>query len=81
MMGAFSLWHWLVVLLVVILVFGTKRLRGVGGDLGAALRSFRDNLRSEDPEEQPDNQAQPALETNQVPKSTEVHGHSSNQRQ
>lgn len=79
MMGAFSLWHWFVVLLVVILVFGTKRLRGVGGDLGAALRSFRDNLRSEDPEEQPVEQVQPALETNHIRKPTEVHSRTGNQ--
>jgi len=43
-MGTFSIWHWLVVLLVVVLLFGTKKLRNVGGDLGAAIRSFRKGL-------------------------------------
>ncbi|MBD8526628.1 Sec-independent protein translocase subunit TatA [Pseudomarimonas arenosa] len=43
-MGSFSLWHWLVVLLVVVLLFGTKKLRNVGGDLGAAIRSFKKGL-------------------------------------
>lgn len=40
-MGSFSLWHWLIVLLIVVLVFGTKRLRGAGGDLGAAVKNFK----------------------------------------
>ncbi len=44
-MGTFSIWHWLVVLVVVILVFGTKKLRNVGGDLGAAVRNFREGMR------------------------------------
>ncbi|MFL9711670.1 Sec-independent protein translocase subunit TatA [Methylobacillus sp. Pita1] len=41
-MGSFSVWHWLIVLAVVVLVFGTKRLRTLGGDLGAALKSFKE---------------------------------------
>jgi len=40
-MGSFSIWHWLVVLGIVILVFGTKKLRGAGGDLGAAVKNFK----------------------------------------
>jgi sec-independent protein translocase protein TatA len=44
-MGSFSLWHWLIVLAVVILVFGTKKLRGAGGDLGGAVRSFKDAMK------------------------------------
>lgn len=43
-MGAFSFWHLLVVLVVVVLVFGTKRLRNVGEDLGAAIKSFRKGM-------------------------------------
>lgn len=43
-MGTFSIWHWLIVLVVVVLLFGTKKLRNVGGDLGAAIRSFRKGL-------------------------------------
>ncbi|QVL46246.1 MAG: Sec-independent protein translocase subunit TatA [Methylophilaceae bacterium] len=40
-MGAFSLWHWLIVLLVVVLVFGTKKLRNMGGDVGSAVKEFK----------------------------------------
>jgi len=40
-MGSFSLWHWLIVLAIVVLVFGTKRLRGAGGDIGAAVKNFK----------------------------------------
>ncbi|GAC1625819.1 MAG: Sec-independent protein translocase subunit TatA [Nevskia sp.] len=44
-MGSFSLWHWLIVLLIVVLVFGTKRLRGAGGDLGAAVKNFKSSMK------------------------------------
>lgn len=40
-MGSFSLWHWLVVLLIVVLVFGTKKLRNIGGDVGGAVNEFK----------------------------------------
>lgn len=43
-MGSFSIWHWLIVLLVVVLLFGTKKLRNLGGDLGEAVRGFRKGL-------------------------------------
>lgn len=46
-MGSFSLFHWLIVLLVVMLVFGTKKLRNVGEDLGGAVRGFKQGLRGE----------------------------------
>jgi sec-independent protein translocase protein TatA len=42
-MGSFSIWHWLIVLVVVIAIFGTKKLRNVGSDLGAAVKGFKDN--------------------------------------
>lgn len=47
-MGSFSIWHWLIVLLVVVLVFGTKKLRNLGGDLGSAVRGFREGMKSEE---------------------------------
>lgn len=47
-MGSFSIWHWLIVLLVVVLLFGTKKLRNVGGDLGSAIKSFRKGLNDGD---------------------------------
>lgn len=40
-MGSFSIWHWLVVLVIVVLVFGTKKLRNLGGDLGGAIKNFK----------------------------------------
>ena len=39
-MGSFSLWHWLIVLLIVVLVFGTKKLKNIGGDVGGAVNEF-----------------------------------------
>jgi sec-independent protein translocase protein TatA len=48
-MGAWSIWHWLVVLVVVVLLFGTKKLRNVGSDLGSAIKSFRKGLQEEEP--------------------------------
>jgi sec-independent protein translocase protein TatA len=47
-MGSFSIWHWLIVLVVVVLVFGTKKLRGVGGDLGAAVKGFKDGMKGDE---------------------------------
>jgi sec-independent protein translocase protein TatA len=46
-MGSFSIWHWLIVLAVVLLVFGTKKLRNVGSDLGGAVKGFKDAMRDE----------------------------------
>jgi len=43
-MGYFSIWHWLIVLLVVILVFGTKKLRNIGQDLGSAVKGFKQGM-------------------------------------
>ena len=40
-MGSFSIWHWLIVLAIVVLVFGTKKLRNLGGDLGGAIKNFK----------------------------------------
>ena len=47
-MGSFSIWHWLIVLLVVILIFGTKKLRNIGSDLGGAVKGFKEGMRTED---------------------------------
>lgn len=44
-MGSFSIWHWLIVLLVVVLIFGTKKLKNMGGDLGAAVKGFKDGVK------------------------------------
>ena len=44
-MGSFSIWHWLIVLAIVMLVFGTKKLRNIGGDLGGAVRGFKEGMK------------------------------------
>ena len=44
-MGSMSIWHWLIVLVIVMLVFGTKKLKNIGGDLGAAVKSFKEGVR------------------------------------
>ena len=44
-MGSLSIWHWLIVLLVVVLVFGTKKLRNIGSDLGGAVKGFKEGMK------------------------------------
>jgi len=44
-MGSFSIWHWLIVLLIIVLIFGTKKLRNVGQDLGGAVKGFKDGMK------------------------------------
>jgi sec-independent protein translocase protein TatA len=44
-MGSLSIWHWLIVLVIVMLIFGTKKLRNMGADLGGAVRGFKDGMR------------------------------------
>lgn len=45
-MGSFSIWHWVIVLLVVVLIFGTKKLKNIGADLGGAVKGFKDGIKS-----------------------------------
>lgn len=47
-MGSFSIWHWLIVLLVVVLIFGTKKLRNIGEDLGGAVKGFKEGMKGPD---------------------------------
>ncbi len=44
-MGSLSIWHWLIVLLIVIMVFGTKKLKNLGSDLGGAVKGFKDGMK------------------------------------
>jgi sec-independent protein translocase protein TatA len=44
-MGSFSIWHWLIVLVIVMMVFGTKKLRNMGSDLGGAVKGFKDGIK------------------------------------
>jgi len=61
-MGSFSIWHWLIVLLIVIMVFGTKKLKNLGGDLGGAVKGFKEGMKEggAGPEEKPAESAQVA---------------------
>ena len=45
-MGSFSIWHWLIVLVIGMLVFGTKKLRNIGTDLGGAVKGFKDGMKT-----------------------------------
>jgi sec-independent protein translocase protein TatA len=44
-MGSFSIWHWLIVLLVIILVFGTSKLKNIGKDMGSAIKGFKEGMK------------------------------------
>ena len=61
-MGSFSIWHWLIVLLIVVLVFGTKKLKNIGTDLGGAVKGFKDGMKdgASSPTENPQSAAQVA---------------------
>lgn len=57
-MGSLSIWHWLIVLVVVLVIFGTKKLRNVGADLGSAVKGFKDGMKSEEDKDKPQAQAE-----------------------
>jgi sec-independent protein translocase protein TatA len=59
-MGSLSIWHWLIVLVVVVLIFGTKKLRNIGTDVGSAVKGFKDGMKSEDDKAQPQAGIHPA---------------------
>jgi sec-independent protein translocase protein TatA len=62
-MGFGSIWHWLIVLLIVILIFGTKRLKSMAGDLGGAVKGFKKAI--DDDEEKPSDDAQKRLDSDE----------------
>ena len=61
-MGSLSIWHSLIVLVVVLVVFGTKKLRNVGSDLGGAVKGFKDAMREEQSKPQLDDAANRTIE-------------------
>lgn len=63
-MGSFSIWHWLIVLLIVVMVFGTKKLKNIGSDLGGAVKGFKDGIK-EGGQTPADNAAAPAGQVTQ----------------
>ncbi len=54
-MGSFSIWHWLIVLLIVVMIFGTKKLKNIGQDLGGAVKGFKEGMKdgTASPEDKP----------------------------
>ncbi len=57
-MGSFSIWHWLIVLLIIVLIFGTKKLKNIGSDLGGAVKGFKDGMKDGGTEDKSAAQAQ-----------------------
>jgi sec-independent protein translocase protein TatA len=47
-MGSFSIWHWVIVLVVVVLIFGTKKLGNIGKDMGSAVKGFKEGMKSDE---------------------------------
>jgi sec-independent protein translocase protein TatA len=64
-MGSFSIWHWLIVLLIVMLIFGTKKLRNIGQDLGGAVKGFKDGIKDGTAEAKPADPVPPQPQTPQ----------------
>jgi sec-independent protein translocase protein TatA len=60
MMGSFSIWHWLIVLVIVMLVFGTKKIGSMGSDVGKAVKGFKDGMKGDDDKPAPHQQAAPS---------------------
>lgn len=56
-MGSFNIWHWMIVLLVVLMIFGTQKLRNIGGDLGGAVKGFKEGVHGEGASATSDDQA------------------------
>ena len=61
-MGTFSIWHWLIVLAIVVVVFGTKKLRNLGSDLGGAVKGFKDGMKDGGTAPAPEEPAEPAAQ-------------------
>ena len=59
-MGSFSIWHWLILLVIVMLVFGTKKLTNMGSDLGKAVKGFKDGVKGAEDKPEAQNAAPPA---------------------
>lgn len=62
-MGSFSIWHWLIVLLIVVLLFGTSKLKNIGKDLGGAVKGFKDGMKEASSDDKP---AEPSAQVGQT---------------
>ncbi|TXG01671.1 Sec-independent protein translocase subunit TatA [Massilia arenae] len=65
-MGGLSIWHWVIVLVVVMLIFGTKKIGNMGSDLGKAVKGFKDGVKGDEEKAAEANPAAPAQPTQQV---------------
>ena len=65
-MGGLSIWHWLLVLLVVVLIFGTKKLRNIGADLGGAVKGFKEGMKSAETDETPPAEPPPQVSSKTI---------------
>lgn len=65
-MGSFSIWHWLIVLVIIALVFGTKKLRNVGEDLGSAVKGFKKGMNDANEEKKPEAVGQQSAQDNTI---------------
>jgi sec-independent protein translocase protein TatA len=74
-MGSFSIWHWLIVLVIVMLVFGTKKLRNIGTDLGGAVKGFKDGMKTPEGAEESQDKAKEQIQSASVSaeKTVDVH--------
>lgn len=70
-MGTFSIWHWLIVLLIVVMVFGTKKLKNLGSDLGGAVKGFKDGMKDGTAAAADDKPADPAAQVSTTAKPAE----------
>ena len=71
-MGSFSIWHWLIVLLIVVLVFGTKKLKNIGTDLGGAVKGFKDGVKDGGASAAPADASAPAPQVTAAQKAAEA---------
>jgi sec-independent protein translocase protein TatA len=68
-MGSLSIWHWLIVLVIIMLVFGTKKLRNIGSDLGGAVKGFKEGIKEGASGAPSDAQASKTIDVDAKPKS------------
>ncbi|HAJ14645.1 MAG: Sec-independent protein translocase subunit TatA [Hydrogenophaga sp.] len=71
-MGSFSIWHWLIVLLIVVMVFGTKKLKNIGSDLGGAVKGFKDGLKEGESSASAATPPQQVTQASQKPEQTTI---------
>ncbi|HYF57739.1 MAG TPA: Sec-independent protein translocase subunit TatA [Burkholderiaceae bacterium] len=67
-MGSLSIWHWLIVLVIIMLVFGTKKLRNIGSDLGGAVKGFKEGMKDGAESASADSQSSKTIDVDAKPK-------------